>query len=250
MPVLTGVNDEQDYAVVSSEYMQLQYKDGTTWNTIHGITDYALSGGGAPTRDVTPANGGVGKRRGRPRVPDITFQSYLIPNDRHWRKMRDAYVDGSLLQFRIRTDGERTFLADTTGNDGATFKCDATGVVTFEQTAGSQLAPTLETTGMGIGSIIHTASTNYVIDNIDSAGAITIVDLDDYASPTAVTTGVQFAIYNPAPQEYNFSASVINVADASMNAEGELMVPLSLSLVKPFPKPTVLTDSTILNLTA
>lgn len=243
MTVLT-VNNDQDIAVVGSEWMRLQYSDnGVSWHTIEGVTDYAISNAATPTREIIPTAGHIKTRNSRVRPATVTFQSYFIPNDLHWRRLQDACTNGDVLEFRIQTDGEQVFLADAT--NGATFYVSAAGVVTFKPGT-AQGVPTVSNCSFGVGSVINTVAKDYVVTSIgsgaDDNGVPTVVDMEDYEPPEAIaeSSAVRFSIYSPAPQQYAFTAYVTNIFEASLNAESELMTPLTLTLRAPFPKPTVL----------
>ena len=81
MPV-NGINQDQEYAFQSSEFMSLSYllSDGN-WRIVPGVMDYNISGGSTPSRDVVAANTAVAKRVGRPRVGDVSISAYFMPTD-------------------------------------------------------------------------------------------------------------------------------------------------------------------------
>ena len=239
MPVNT-VNQDQEYAFQSSEFMSLSYLRGGLWKIVPGVMDYNISGGSTPSRDVVAANAAVAKRVGRPRVGDVSISAYFMPTDYAWRFIRNAQLERTLVQWRIETNG------DIVWRSAATLPCQASvssGDISFSDDAGDQPAPTLDTYSIGRGTVITIGTRNLIVDDVHGSGnTLSVLDLSDYSSPTTIDPE-ETIIWNPPPMRYEFSAYVTQGADSSMPSEGELTTNLSLTPRKPLPDPVIITNS-------
>ena len=244
MPV-NDINQDQEYAFQSSEFMSLSYLiSGGVWRIVPGVMDYNISGGSTPSRDVVAANAAVAKRVGRPRVGDVSISAYFMPTDIAWRYIREAQLNRTLVQWRIETNG------DIVWRSAATLPCQASvsgGDVTFHSDAGDQPIPTLDTYSIGRGAVITVGSHNLIIDDVHgSANTLSTLDLADYETPDTIEASNDVIIWNPPPMRYEFSAYVTQGADSSMPSEGELTTNLSLTPRKPLPDPVIITEGNTL----
>ena len=240
MPV-NDINQDQEYAFQSSEFMSLSYLiSGGVWRIVPGVMDYNISGGSTPSRDVVAANTAVAKRVGRPRVGDVSISAYFMPTDIAWRYIREAQLDRTLVQWRIETNGDIVWRSD------ASTPCQAqvtNGVIAWHPTS-SQSAPTLDNYSIGRGAVITLGNTiNSIVDSVDENGNLHTLDLSDYDDTDDINTSVSAIIWNPPPMRYEFSAYVTQGADSSMPSEGELTTNLSLTPRKPLPNPVIITGS-------
>ena len=240
MPVNT-VNQDQEYAFQSSEFMSLSYLDGGEWRIVPGVMDYNISGGSTPSRDVVAANAAVAKRVGRPRVGDVSISAYFMPTDYAWRFIREAQLDRTLVQWRIETNG------DIVWRSAASNPCQASvsgGNISFSDDAGDQAAPTLDTYSIGRGTVITIGTDNLIVNHVENnvSNTLSVLDLSTYQRPADSIDAATTIIWNPPPMRYEFSAYVTQGADSSMPSEGELTTNLSLTPRKPLPDPVIITD--------
>ncbi len=203
-----------------SEFAKFEYSsDNQVWNEIPGISGYTESGGEAPERDVV-AFSGVAKRSGHLRVPSIELQAVYQPAHAAWKAMREAAIDGKVLQFRMTTKEETFFAIDKTGH---TVAIATTGVVTL---AGA-VKPDFTEAQYGVGQVIKVGGDNYVIDSI-SDDATPEVKVKP-APKTAAAAATNYKIVLPSLQRGPFGATVRLADNVSLESEGDMTTTLTLA---------------------
>ena len=225
--------DRSVVAVPPSEGLLVEYKVGAGFAEIPGLIDYAESGGAAPTRDVVPLKGGVGKRVGRARVPTITFNAFQVPQHSSWDAMRQAKLDETVHEFRFETVEQELFARGGAAITAAI--ADATtGVVTF---AGDD-EPTIDGHAIGPGAaIVFAANDYYIIRTISDTGVIA-VDLFNAAdgSALAIKAAAEYRVVIPRVGRPSFRARVIDTDQWSIQSENELQAALMLQPFGQLPK--------------
>ena len=211
------------------------YFAGAVWKNIPGLIDYAESGGAAPTRDVVPLTGGVGKRVGRARVPSITLNAFQVPHHPAWDALRTAKLEETVIEFRMRSVEQVLYLPAST----KTAAIADTGVVTF---AGVGDEPTIEGNAIGPGDTLHAGGENYTIERvgIDADGNSVAAGMPGYvtvvppSAPVSAEDAIKISI--PEVQRGPFRARVIDTDQWSLQAEGELQAALMLQPFGQLPK--------------
>ena len=116
-----SINQKQEFAFISSEFLSLSYlNDSGSWISIPGVMAADNSGSGSSSRDVISANGQVIKRIGRSRVSELTFDSHALPTDAAWRAMRKAQQDRDPIAIPARyRRGDRLGIRFDEWSDGS-----------------------------------------------------------------------------------------------------------------------------------
>lgn len=261
MPI-NDINRDSTLAFVSNEYTSLRFKEigaaDSTYLDVPGITDWNISGTNTPVRDVVDARGPSQKRRGHMRVPEVSVSSLYLPQNRAWRRLKEAQENNTLLTFRIETNGTKvweTSVATDLATKGLRFVVAATGAVTItaQTGAGNESLPTIEQAVVGQGSVLAIkpntgANKLFVVDEVTEdattiAAGITVLNATTYAAPTAITGTDHhlLAIWNPPPLRLEFVGSVTQGADMSLPAESELTTELMLQPRGKLPDWTIFT---------
>ena len=207
--------------LITSENAKLEYsKDGgTTFIQLPFEGDISASGGEAPENDVVTF-GRIGKVVGHPRVPSlsVTIPSY-VPNLAAWADIRDATVERTLLLWRLTTAESELYKASGSGNTAAIAD---TGIITF---AGTKPDFTTNEFAEGMVVEIGTAKAKYTIDQISSAGVVTVKPAPD----SAIAATASYRVLNPSLRLGPFSASVRSAGNFELAAEGNLSSTLELT---------------------
>jgi len=212
--------DRAVVGAIPSEGLVLEYQSGANWITIPGIVDYAESGGAAPTRDVVPISGGVGKRVGRARVPTVTFNAFQLPTHPAWAAMRAAKVDETTLTFRITTQEQVLFVGGAGRAAIAT-----TGAVTLS--VGPY--PSIDGNAIGPGDVLVIGSTPYTVSAIDDSKAVSAAGFITVSpAPASAVAAAAYKISIPGVRRGPFSSRVIDTDQWSIAAESELQAALVL----------------------
>ena len=209
--------------------LEISTDSGTTWRRVPGVMDFTESGGEAPTRDIVPMSGGVSKRRGRARIPEITFQAFAIPLHSTWVDLRALKVSGGTALFRWSTKEDTLFAAPS----GTTAAIAVTGVVTFAGAAAASAYPAA--LGYGPGAVIKIGSHGFRIDSANDAAGTPPNQVVVKPAPTQAVAAASFSILIGAVRRGQFSAQVSDVDQIEAGSESELRNALTIIPIAELP---------------
>ena len=212
---------------VPSEFCKLQYKKGTAWKTIPGITSYRESGGEPPERDDV-AFEGASKRVGHPRVPSIECPAFFQPVHQAWQDMYKYARDKTVVYFRLRTPEEVIVNAST-----ITFAIATDGAVTIAGTGTIDFAQAHFGPGLSFKFVTATgvpSSKYWHIEEIDTEASPVTVTVSP-APTTAITAATASIVLARVSRGglSGFPASVRLASLMDLSAEASAQTTLTLS---------------------
>ena len=213
---------------------EVSFDSGATWDEVPGYVSYGEQGGARSVRDVAAAGQDkVSKVVGQRHVQSVNVELIAIPQHPTYDKIRDAYIDGSPLQFRLTTHEEELYAG------AATISISAQGVVSF--TAGNNAtAPTVDGNDIGQGVVFKVGSgaqaKGYVVSKIEKGSGANAAPVIMVAPPTAAVTSQAFKAVRPQMRRGPFTAKVVDIDTGNLSVGGELTSTLMVQPRTSLPK--------------
>ena len=207
---------------VPSEFCELDYRKGTVWKRIPGITSYRESGGEPPERDDV-AFEGASKRVGHPRIPSIECPAFFQPVHQAWQDMYEYARDKKVVYFRLRTPEEVIESVSAT-----TFAIAIDGEVTpnpsFDFTP-AHFGPGLSfkyatEVGLPLSKFWH-------IETISPTGAVTVSPAPMTTPISAATASIVLASVSRGASGFPASVRLASLMDLSAEASAQTTLTLS-----------------------
>lgn len=214
---------------------EVSFDSGATWEEVPGYASYGEQGGARSVRDVAAAGQDkVSKVVGQRHVQSVNVELIAIPQHETYNKIRDAYIDGSPLQFRLTTHEEELYAG------AATISITSAGVATFAASGGAT-APTVDGNDLGQGVVFRVGSggsaKNYVIKSVaKGSGANDAPVINVSPSPASAVSTQSFRAIRPAMRRGPFTAKVVDIDTGNLSVGGELTSTLMVQPRTSLPK--------------
>lgn len=197
--------------------LEISLADGS-FVTVPGVSGYDESGGDAPRRDSITFEGAT-QLTGHARPAEISFEGKIIPTHSAWKRLREVFGDGSVIQVRLTTD-ERQIL-----DPAGTIAIASSGVVTLAGNGAPVLKKERFAPGMAFKVGTGQAAKIYTIEVLSDNNVATVAP-----KPAAPVTATEtYTIIVPSIRRGPFDATVTLADRVSLQSEGDMETTVQLS---------------------